>query len=469
MAILKPIITSTKSSDSKCIKYICQDEKTEKQKYVTTINCSLVTVNEEFSNTRNLYEKNGGILYHHFVQSHPKGYEIEPALANKIAVDFAKNAFKGHECVVATHVDRDHTHSHILLNAVNAETGTKLHWHSKELCDLRDLSDSICQKYGLPVMEKAQRYKRSNGIPSSEYHCAMEAKSWKINLISEINRNMASALTRQSFILLMNNAGYDVLWEDDLKFITYTCPDGHKCRDNKLHDDRYYKENMENEFEIRKNVRSIQSEFDREIGSTVDDMRSGTRAGCCDISGETAYRNAYRDKDALGYDCDNRANGSESEQSGCYFYTDERRNDEAPEEADGMIMCQDKDDKSGNDEIIITGWEAERSALIRNERARREKLRNEERIKHENLMISERKWLETLYSENRRNKKKYGGDRMSSDFEDEVKRKLYDDDISQNNEIVHNTHNSDRAYDKEDMPEEKIKESERKRNRSFRL
>lgn len=63
---------------------------------------------QEFKNTREMYGKTDGIRYYHFVQSHPSGYKIEPALAHKIAVGFAERAFKGHEVVVATHTDADH-------------------------------------------------------------------------------------------------------------------------------------------------------------------------------------------------------------------------------------------------------------------------------------------------------------------------------------------------------------------------
>ena len=52
----------------------------------------------------------------------------------------------------------------------------------------------------------------------------------------------------------MNYEGYDVAWSDSRKYITYTCPNGRKCRDNKLHDDTYLKENMEKIFAYRQAV-----------------------------------------------------------------------------------------------------------------------------------------------------------------------------------------------------------------------
>ena len=45
----------------------------------------------------------------------------------------------------------------------------------------------------------------------------------------------------------MASEGYAVRWESTRKYITYTTPDGLKCRDNKLHEEKYCKEAMEHE------------------------------------------------------------------------------------------------------------------------------------------------------------------------------------------------------------------------------
>jgi hypothetical protein len=37
----------------------------------------------------------------------------------------------------------------------------------------------------------------------------------------------------------MRSEGYDVRWTDNRKNITYTTPDGKKCRDDRLHDEKY--------------------------------------------------------------------------------------------------------------------------------------------------------------------------------------------------------------------------------------
>ena len=88
-------------------------------------------------------------------------------------------------------------------------------------------------------------------VASAEYHAAAKGESWKFQLMNYIDECMRYARTRDEFVLLMRSAGYDVRWQDTRKNITYTTPDGKKCRDDRLHDEKYLKENMENEFRIR--------------------------------------------------------------------------------------------------------------------------------------------------------------------------------------------------------------------------
>ena len=57
--------------------------------------------------------------------------------------------------------------------------------------------------------------------------------------------------SKEDFINAMSIMGYSVTWTDDRKYITYQCPNKMKCRDIKLHNDKYLKGSMENEFRYR--------------------------------------------------------------------------------------------------------------------------------------------------------------------------------------------------------------------------
>ena len=88
-------------------------------------------------------------------------------------------------------------------------------------------------------------------MSTREYRSAAKGESWKFRLMNTIDQCMRYAATREEFISLMESEGYQVRWTDSRKNITYTTPTGMKCRDDRLHEEKYTKEVMEHEFRIR--------------------------------------------------------------------------------------------------------------------------------------------------------------------------------------------------------------------------
>lgn len=230
------------------LSYISKEEKTksEDKRFVTGLNCSPQTCYDEFNATKNMYRKNGGRIYYHMVQSFPKDYEIEPELAHKIAVELAEKAFGKYECVVATHIDREHIHSHFVFNSVSYEDGKKYHSDKQSVENLMKLSDEICVKYGIHVLDDSadKLKKKSEYVSDREYRSGIKGESFKFELMNVIAQVMKQAKTKKQFCWLMRQYGYGVRWEDNRKYITYTCPNGRKCRCNKLHDNKFEKEIM---------------------------------------------------------------------------------------------------------------------------------------------------------------------------------------------------------------------------------
>ena len=100
-----------------------------------------------------------------------------------------------------------------------------------------------------------------------EYRSAAKGESWKFRLMNTIDQCMRYAATKDEFISLMESEGYQVRWTDSRKSITYPTPEGMKCRDDRLHDVKYMKEVMEDEFRIRTEiVRGRAEETESAIG-----------------------------------------------------------------------------------------------------------------------------------------------------------------------------------------------------------
>ncbi len=371
MATVTAISTKGGGGGKATLKYICRDDKTDNKKYVTALNCSLPTVYQEFKNTREMYGKTGGIKYYHFVQSHPSGYEIQPELAHKIAVEFAEKAFKGHECVVATHIDAKHIHSHIVFNSVNADTGMKYHSNKFTLNDIRNISDEVCQKYGVQTLEKPVVNHKTDGITTGEYRSAMKGESWKIDLINVIDEVMKQAKTQKQFCFLMRQRGYGVRWEESRKYITYTCPNGKRCRDNRLHDQRYSKEMMCNEFKIRADEISFEIQSGRSDEHTTGDLCSRQQLESSDKSayvthpgGRTGQQRGRADYDSGADELSLGKSAGDIQSGEIGMQTHSANNSRADNQ-----LSDEFNQPIG--ETVITGWEAERRILFEAERSRR--------------------------------------------------------------------------------------------------
>ena len=230
--------------------YVMQEKKTawEGEPLVSGINCQPQSVYDDFLNTKLLYHKDGGVMFYHMVQSFPKGAAVDPRQAHEAARRLAEY-FDGCEVLVCTHVDREHIHSHCVINSVNFDTGKKLHMAKEQLQELMRRNDAICPEMGLPVFEAPTQ--QSRGMGGAEYHTALKGQSWKLRLMNTIDECMKYAADKDAFVSLMASEGCAVRWESSRKYITYTTPDGLKCRDNKLHEEKYCKEAMEREFRIR--------------------------------------------------------------------------------------------------------------------------------------------------------------------------------------------------------------------------
>ena len=269
--------TQSRAAMAGVLFYVAQTKKTmwEGEPLVSGINCQPQSVYDDFLNTKLLYHKDGGVMFYHTVQSFPKGAAVDPRQAHEAARRLAEY-FDGCEVLVCTHVDREHVHSHCVINSVNFETGKKLHMAKEQLQELMRRNDAICQEMGLPVFEAAQQ--QSRGMGGAEYHTALRGQSWKLRLMNTIDECMKYAADKDTFVSLMESEGYAVCWEDTRKYITYTTPEGMRCRDSKLHEEKYCKEVMEHEFRIRAEIVSARTQAAQHPAGSTSDADTTSRS-----------------------------------------------------------------------------------------------------------------------------------------------------------------------------------------------
>ena len=235
------------------IDYCCQDKKVydkiSNQRLISGINCDGENAFSEFLATKKAYKKTDGMNFYQYVQSFSPEENITPHQAHEIAIEFAEKAWTGYEVLVATHCDAQHIHSHFVINSVSFENGKKLRQNPNTLKSLRALSDEICRHHNLSTLEPYS--KDGMKISTREYRTAVKGQSWKFKLMNDIDKAMNISGSKEDFINAMSIIGYSVTWTDGRKYITYQCPNKMKCRDIKLHNDKYLKGSMENEFRYR--------------------------------------------------------------------------------------------------------------------------------------------------------------------------------------------------------------------------
>ena len=364
--------TQTAGGMKNVLNYVSRKEKTvsEDKRFVTGVNCSPESALDEMTATKNLFHKNDGRLYYHLVQSFPSGYEIEPELAHKIAVELTEKAFNKYEVVVATHIDREHIHSHLVMNSVSYEDGKKYHSDKESVEQLMKLSDEICQRYGVHVLDTLKKKMNKDYLSDNEYRSAKRGESFKWELMNVINQVMKQAKSKKQFCYMMKQQGYNVRW-DNRKYITYTCPNKRKCRDNKLHGERYRKENMEYEFETRRIAADVRQGIVGSGGHSADSvgarfqLESADRIEQADVAG--AARNTQQALGAVNKIRDRT--GAENSPFRAERYHSDLSG--AAESGSGTVGNSDGSTGKSNSRPVITGWEAERGIWLETESARR--------------------------------------------------------------------------------------------------
>lgn len=370
----KPGGNSSKSALRAVINYCLQPYKTEigEKVYCTSgQDCTPQFSYREFMATKAAYGKENGVYFYHYVQSFSPQEKITPEMANAIAQELAKE-WKSHEVLMATHVDREHIHTHFIINSVSFETGRKLRQDPNTLKKLREVSDNICKRYGLSVLEPYEKAKTS-GLKTGEYRTAVRRDSWKFRLIAAITFAMKNSYTRLEFIRNMKEQGYGVTWSDDRKHITYTClrepkfKDGsyRKCRDDKLHGEKFLKENMEAEFDARQELYAaiLYGTVDRnERKAARDESRTRAATDGGTAVGEAMERSHSGDQSDLQTDKYNDRGHRESAglggESGEGSSGD--RDWESPVGTEGTN--QERDPKTDGSRRT-TGWESSRESL----------------------------------------------------------------------------------------------------------
>ncbi|MEG6521386.1 relaxase/mobilization nuclease domain-containing protein [Desulfotomaculum sp. 1211_IL3151] len=200
--------------------YTQQDAKTEKQFYVTGINCDIDTACEQMSRTKLQFQKTDGILAFHGYQAFAPG-EATPETAHAIGVKLAKGLWGDRfEVVVSTHLDKEHLHNHFVLNSVSFIDGKRYYDNNATYALMRQTSDRLCREYSLSIIENP---KPGNSKHYAEWKAEQEGTpTWRGLIREDVDKAIAASMTFTQLIASLRGQGYEV--KTGVKYIAVRPP-----------------------------------------------------------------------------------------------------------------------------------------------------------------------------------------------------------------------------------------------------
>ena len=189
------------------LQYAAADRKTDRQMYVSALNCPKQQMYEWMKSTKKRFGKSGGNVAYHGYQSFREG-EVTPEEAHTIGLETARRMWgDNYEVLVTTHLNTDNVHNHFVVNSVSFRDGRKYENHQRDHYRLREISDAICREHGLSVIEKPSR--RSESFAEWKLHQNGQC-TLKDILRMDMQEAISKAIDVDNFYDLMEAKGYTV-------------------------------------------------------------------------------------------------------------------------------------------------------------------------------------------------------------------------------------------------------------------
>jgi len=216
MVITKHFAIHGKNYRSKLIKYILNPSKTKKLTLVSDFGMrnyldfpsyeELVKMyNDNFLSNDSLYEfrhdrqevNQRKIHSHHIIQSFSPDDHLTPEQINQIGYETVRELTGGRfRFIVATHMDKDHIHNHIILNSIDQNSDKKFLWDYKSERNLRMVSDRLSKIAGAKIIENRYSHRQYEVYRKTNY-------KWEIINILEFllpkMKNMNELIQRAEF------------------------------------------------------------------------------------------------------------------------------------------------------------------------------------------------------------------------------------------------------------------------------
>lgn len=145
-------IHAIKASVGAEIKYICNPAKTDEQILIDSYGCSPETAPYDFKFSLSKGRSSDNNKAFHLIQSFMPE-EVSYSEAHNIGIELADRLLEGkYSYVIATHIDHNHIHNHIVFCATDNINHKKYDDNRRSYYHIRQLSDELCESHNLFVI-----------------------------------------------------------------------------------------------------------------------------------------------------------------------------------------------------------------------------------------------------------------------------------------------------------------------------
>ncbi len=189
------------------LEYATNSDKTDKQMYISGINCSKFTAYRDMVTVKKYFGERGKNIAYHGYQSFAEG-EITPAEAHEIGVETARRVWGDRfQVIVTTHLNTENIHNHFVVNSVSFKDGKKLRNKIGDHHELRNVSDAVCREHNKSVLEGASFY----GGEKADYWLHKHGRKTHRDILKEdIEYCLQYSNTDDKFIMQLKSLGYEI-------------------------------------------------------------------------------------------------------------------------------------------------------------------------------------------------------------------------------------------------------------------
>ena len=201
--------------------YILNPDKTDERVLTISLNC-MTEPDFAYTQMKTVYEQYARRSYDappsqsgkspvkaiHYIMSFADSENVTPELAHKIGMAFVRKMFGDDvQAVIATHINTDHIHNHILINSYDLN-GKRFYDNKASVRKMREVTNGVCRAFGVEPALNFENEGRS--LNYSEWQHKKKGTSWKEHIRQAIDTLIPSVSSFDDLLAELERLGFTV-------------------------------------------------------------------------------------------------------------------------------------------------------------------------------------------------------------------------------------------------------------------